>query len=131
MIICFMVILLLILCMSMFTVTSSLNAINRIVLFTPKTIFESSIELVQDNDAFIPFYNKETLKKQLTSYYNNNLLKYCSDYEMKIYYFNDDDSYCVEEKCPNVEVTVISRLVFNYEYSKTIQYQIKEGAYGH
>lgn len=131
MVICFIVVLLLSISSSMFVITSNLQSINRAVLFTPKEIFESSIPLVQQNDDFEPYFDKDTLKNQLTSYYNSTVKKYCHSYDLNIYYFNlGSEAFCYEEKCRGVEVSVTAYVTFNYKYQRTIRYEIRKGNYG-
>ena len=110
-----------------FTVSFRLNTINRVVLNTPKEIFEESIPLLDVNKNEI-YFDKNNLYLNLKEYYDNSLNVALPDYQMSLFYFNlQDGSMCTIEKCRGVEVTISGTYIFSFVYSQTISYQIQEG----
>lgn len=111
-----------------FTCAMHIHSIDRIVLSTPKSIFESSVPLVSDDEDYIPYFNKITLEDKLTSYYQNNIHDFIKSLDINFYYFNPlDDSICVDENCQGVKVTVKIDFPFNLDYEKTLSYEIQGG----
>ena len=113
---------------SSFTVSFRLQTINRVVIYTPVEIFENSISLLDIEDDDDIYFDKAKLTRSLKNYYDSNLKKVFKNYYLSIYYFSGEDkSLCVSDKCKGVSVTVHGRYLLNFNYSRTIQYQIKEG----
>lgn len=111
-----------------FTCAMHIHSIDRIVLSTPKSIFESSVPLVSDEENFVPYFNKTMLEEKLTSYYESNIHEFIKTLAIEFYYFNPlDESICVEENCQGVKVTVTIDFPFNLNYEKTLSYQIQGG----
>lgn len=131
MIIAFLVVVVAIISFSFFTVTIRINAINRVVIATPIEIFETSIPLLDEDEEKNIYFDKEVLEEKLTNYYFSNLDKYTKEITLDFYYYNQiDKSYCVNDQCTAVEVCLESEIVFDFQYSRTMYYEIKKGAYG-
>lgn len=119
------------LALSLLTISTNMSAANRIILNTPKSIFEVSIPLAINDEDFVPYFDKDKLLIGLTSYYDSNLSKYVKNYSLDIYYYNQSDrSYCVSDLCRAVEVNVNANLNFNINMERSIFYEIMEGRYG-
>jgi|GEM_PF-927823 hypothetical protein len=116
----------------LFTITSKLTAMNRIVISTPIALLEASIPLVGDEDIISPYFDRQILENTLDSYYKNELAQYYRDISIDYYYYHQEDkSFCMEEKCDAVEVTISTRIIFNFRYSRVMFYQIKDMQHGH
>lgn len=116
---------------NLFAFSTRLTTVDRVVLRTPKELFESSIPLLTNDNTLVPIFDTEKLNQKLTYYYTTNLTKACKSFSFETYYYNKEDmSMCVSEKCTAVEVTVNANIIFNFNYSKTIFYEIRKGSYG-
>jgi hypothetical protein len=122
----FLAILLAVVSFNFFTVTYKLNGINRTLLFTPTSIFEVNVPLVDFNENLDLYFDKEKLESDLTSYYDSNLIRYTSEYDISFYYLNiEDKSLCISDFCKAVEVTVNSEILFGFQYEKTMRFEIR------
>ena len=131
MIICIIVLLFGIIGLNLFTFSTRLKIVDRVVVQTPKEIFESSIPLLANENKLTPIFDGELLGKKLNDYYTTNLGKSCRSFSFDLYFYNPDDmSMCVSEKCTAVEVNVTANIFLEFNYSKTIFYEIRKGAYG-
>lgn len=131
MIICIIVLLFGIISLNLFTFSTRLKTVDRVVVQTPKEIFESSIPLLANENKLTPIFDGELLGKKLNDYYTTNLGKSCRTFSFDLYFYNPDDmSMCVSEKCTAVEVNVTANIFLEFNYSKTIFYEIRKGAYG-
>ena len=109
-----------------FTVSYKLNGINRTLLFTPTSLFEINIPLINDNDDFELYFDKTSLENDLTYYYDTHLSRYTSEYDINFHYINiEDESMCVSEFCKAVEVTISSEILFGFKYEKTMLFEIR------
>ena len=131
MIICIIVLLFGIIGLNLFTFSLRLKIVDRVVVQTPKEIFESSIPLLTNDNKLIPIFGAELLHEKLNSYYTTNLGKSCRTFSFELYFYNPKDmSMCVNEQCTAVEVSVTAKVFLEFNYSKTIFYEIRKGAYG-
>ena len=127
MIILFLTMFVTVLGFSFFTVSTKITGINRVMVNMPKEIFQASIPLVQDGD-FIAYYDKRVLENNVESYLRQNLSKFTKKFRIAFYYYNQDDgSMCITNYCDAVEVSIRANVVFNYNYSRTMFYEIRKG----
>lgn len=108
-----------------------INGINRAVICTPITIFESSVkhDLTITNPEVQ--FSKELVSKKLEHYYSKELSKFTDDFLFEIYFYNiDDDSMCVKDKCEAVEITFDAFLLYQYHYHRVLRYEILKSNYG-
>ena len=117
------------LALSLLSMSVNMSAVNRIIINTPKSLFEASIPVIVEGD-FVPCFDQTSLKINLTIYYKNNLEKYTDNYSFKTYYYNPQDGSFCAEQCRAVEVRVTAYVNFNYQINRTIFYEIQEGVYG-
>ena len=128
---CFITCLLAVLSFSFLSISLNLQSANRVIMYTPKQIFETSIPILQNVDEFIPYFDKELLTSKLKSYYDDNLTQYTVNYSLNIYFYNQEDgSLCISDACQAVEVEVKAEIIFSCGIERTIFYEIRNGAYG-
>jgi len=109
-----------------FMMSYQVNGVNRLVMNAPISLFETAIELLDINKTEGPIFNKETLERNLTSYFDFSLPHYTDDYEVSFYYYNPTDhSVSIDENSKAVEVSVSASFIFNYQYTKTMFYEIR------
>lgn len=113
-----------------FNLGISTNSINRIIINTPKEIFESSLTLV-DIDTNYLYFNQEKLNKNLNDYYSKGFSKYGKNYELDIYYYDTGaDYFCINGKCRYVEVDVTVYMFLTYSTTRSIHYEVRGGYIG-
>ena len=109
----------------MFVYIQRITTINRAVVYTPKQLAECSIPFVQGKDDIDIYFDKDTLQGYVTSYYEKTISSYMEDYTVDFYYYNlSNHSYCTNDKCQGVEITVNGTVFLYYKYSQTIFYEI-------
>ncbi len=112
---------------TMFNFSIRISCINRIVSNTPKALVESSIPLFGISNNILSF-DKELLESGVKDYYTTNLSKYTKKFSIDFYYYNIEDfSLCTNEECNGVEITVNSNFILNYNYHRTIFFEIRKG----
>ncbi len=132
MIVAFLSLLAVILSFQLFTITTNLTAINRIVITTPLALFETAIPLINNEENAPLYFDKRTLEDNIDVYYSKTLDKYTKTVVLDFYYYHqEDDSYCIDDKCNAVEVDISATITFNFIYHRTMFYEIKETSYGH
>lgn len=109
-----------------FTLTYRINGINRTLLETPISLFETSIPVIQDEGEFEAYFNKSELKKQLTYYYDTSLTKYVTDYQIS-YLFSKSGTaiYCLASKCDAIEIRIRAKIIYFTNYSKSMRFEIR------
>ena len=123
----FLVTLCALLSFQLFTITLRLNTINRLIVATPISLFESSVPLVNEGDEIRLYFDKGLLESNLNDYYQENVSSYVHHFTLSFYYYNqDDNSYCVDEYCDAVEVQFTAQVIFTFNYSRTMFYEIKD-----
>lgn len=131
MMIAFLVVVMALLSFQFFTVTTKINVLNRVVVNTPISLFEASIPLVSDEEEISLYFDKPLLEANLSDYYQHNLHRYVKRYTLSYYYYNQEDqSYCVDDLCNAVEVSITANVVFSFSYSRIMFYEIRSSHYG-
>ena len=111
-----------------FTLSYRLQTINRAIINTPVEIFELSIPVANIDETNL-YFDKNTLESKVLTYYQNSIGEYFKTYHVSFYYYNQaDKSICVSDKCNAVEITVNGNYMFNFNYEKSISYEIHKGA---
>ena len=109
-----------------FMVSYQINGINRLVLCAPLSLFETAINLYEIDEETGPYFDKETLRYNLTSYFDYHLTQYTYDYEIGFYYYNPaDHSLDMSDEPKAIEVTVDALIVLNSHYQKSMFYEIR------
>lgn len=121
----------LIISFSSFALAYQINGVNRIVISTPIALFESSIfhDLeIEEPDVYI---SKELVKEKIQNYYSKELEKITNKYSIEFYFYNKlDNSMCVRDECEAVEILFSATLIFDYKYSRTLNYEVTSYKYG-
>lgn len=121
----------LILSFSSYALAYQINGINRVVMTTPISIFESSIEhdlTIENPDVN---FSKKILIQILDRYYSLELSKFTDDFSYEIYFFNKKDgSMCIEDECEAVEITFDATLIYQYQYHRVQNYEVFKANYG-
>ena len=111
----------------LFFICQRMTVINRAVLNTPKSIFESSIPLVREDEDPNLYFDVELLRDNLTSYYDKCIKPYSMEYTMKLYFHVPGTEFmCMMNTCQAVKVTVSAKVVFDLTYSRSIDYKIQK-----
>lgn len=122
MIMAILAILILSFCLGAFAISYQINGINRAVMATPISIIEKCVVLNQGEE---PKINKDQVSELLTYYYDNALSKYTENYWVDYYFYNvNDESYCINDNCSALDITVGAYLMYNYFYKRVMFYQI-------
>lgn len=102
------------------------SRINRSFMSIYKGIFEAStISVDQSGESITPYFDENILKYYLTNYLKDNIGQYCTDYKIKLYYFNrEDHSICIDGICRDVEVTLEAKINFIFDYKKTQSFSV-------
>lgn len=109
-----------------FMLSYQVNGINRLVMSMPLSLVETAIEMLNINEKEGPYYIKEELEENLTSFYDFHLPRYSSNYSLSYYYYNiGDHSIDMDDECRAVEVKVDVELFLFKHYSKTMTYEIR------
>lgn len=116
---------------NLFATSINVNTANRAVINTPKSIFESSVSLYTLNEEPMLQFDTKKLKEKLTSYYDTCFEDKNITYTLLISTYdqgnNDIPRY---GKANGVKVLVVMNFDFFFKYTRGINYEIKEGAYG-
>lgn len=121
----------LILSFSSFTLSYQINGINRVVVSTPITIFESSI--MHDLDDYDPvvLFTKSLVKEKLDRYYSIELSKFTDKFSYEMYFYNSwNESMCIYDECDAVEITFSATLLYNYQYHRVLNFEVYSSTYG-
>lgn len=111
---------------SFFMVSYQINGVNRLVTSTPISLFETAIVLYNIDEEKGPFFDKELLEDNLTSFYDYHLPRYVNQYNVSFYYYKvQNHSLDMSDEPKAVEVTVEASIVFSKNYHKTMFYQIR------
>ena len=119
----FIVSLLLASSVSLFTITYRYNAINRMVINAPITLFEYSVPLV--NVETISFSQNE-LEKRYKEYIDLNIKNYASDYSIDFRYYDPLDDGLVTDNPIAVEIYIKAKIITSFNYERKMFYQIVE-----
>ena len=77
---------------SFFFVTTSMNAVNRAVLYIPIELIQKNVNILDVNDESDLYFNKSDLKTDLDKYFQNSLEKYVISYEVTYTFTNQEGS---------------------------------------
>lgn len=125
MIVVFISFLIVVLCFNFFMISYQINGVNRLVMSAPLSLFETAIVLYDIDEENGPYFDKEILVDNLTSYFDFHMERYTSDYSLSYYYYKPEDhSLDMSEETHAVEVLIEASLVLSYQYEKTMYYEI-------
>ena len=122
MIIMFIALLLMVLSFGAFTLSYQINGMNRLFIYTPLSIVEKCVIVQGDNS--LNFYTLK-MKVELEKYYDSKIPAYTDDYVINYYFYRPlNHSYCRDNYCKALEVSVEATLNFNYKYTRTIYFEV-------
>lgn len=111
----------------MYSYAYQISGINRTIVSSPRSIFETAIPLVADEKKVTLYYDQEKLKSEYQSYLDRELKKYTDSYTVDYYFYNTSDGgFCDVSNCQGVEITVEVKVMFNMDYTRTLKYEITE-----
>ena len=73
---------------NLFMMGYQVNGVNRLVLGTPMSLFETAINMYAIDESVGPYFNYETLESNLTSYFDYSMPHYTDSYSLEFYYYN-------------------------------------------
>lgn len=111
---------------SFFMMSYQINGINRLVIGTPLSLFETAINLYGIDFETGPYFDKEFLEENITSYFDFHMPRYTETYELSFYYYNiEDHSIDMDDECRAVEVIIDTDLFLASHYHRTMYYEIR------
>lgn len=109
-----------------FMVSYQINGINRLVIGAPLSLFETAVVLLDIDEENGPYFDKEILEDNLTSYFDYHLPRYTEDYSVSFYYYNTaNHSLDMSDEPQAVEATISAELVLSNHYQRTMFYEIR------
>lgn len=122
----FLSVLMSVLVFSIFSFETKLTGLTRTILNSPKSIFETAIPLVTEDDEFDPYLLKEDVKTKYNAYLDSTVYKYVKDYDVEYYFYNiDNKGACDIRDCKGVEISFSSYINMFYTYHYKTYYEIK------
>lgn len=108
-----------------FMMSYQINGINRLVMSAPMSLYETAINVFEIDEETGPYFDKEILEENITSYFTFHMSKYTDNYTLDFYYYNPiDHSLDMSDEVKAIEVTVSANIVLYYHYQKTMYYEI-------
>ena len=108
-----------------FMMSYQINGINRLVMSAPMSLYETAINVFDIDEETGPYFDKEILEENITSYFTFHMPRYTDDYELDFYYYNPSDhSLDMSDEVKAVEITLEADIVLHYRYQKTMYYEI-------
>ena len=114
-----------------FSLTYQLGGINRTIVNMPKAVLEKALVLERINsDKYYVYFDQDNLILSIQNYLDDNMSKYCDQYDIETNYYLPqlNNRPCTIDKCNGVNVTITCRILLAFDYSKTMYYEIVEGA---
>ena len=109
-----------------FMISYQINGVNRLVTATPLSLFETAIVLFDIDEEEGPYFDKEILEDNLTSFFDYHLPRYTNQYNISFYYYNiSDHSLDMSDEPQAVEATINAELMLSKHYQKTMFYEIR------
>ena len=109
-----------------FMISYQTSGLNRLVMSMPLSLYETAINMFDVENEEGPYFDKEILIDNLTSYFDYHIYKYTDDYSLSLYYYNiSDHSIDMDDECRAVEVKVETTLILYKHYEKTMFYEIR------
>ena len=109
-----------------FMMSYQINGINRLVVSAPISLYETAINMFEIDEETGPYFDKETLEDNITSYFTFHMDRYTDDYDLDFYYYiPSDHSIDMSDEPKAVEVTLHTTVALSYHYQKTMYYEIR------
>lgn len=95
------------------------SQVNRCFMSIYKGMLEASVITVDKNgESITPYYDKEVLENYITTYLENNIKRYVSDYTVDINYLDDD------ETSREVSISLKANINYFFKYDKTRTFSV-------
>ena len=121
----FISLLVVVLSFNFFMMSYQINGINRLTMSVPMSLYETAINVFDIDEEKGPYFDKQILEENLTSYFTFHMPRYTDDYDLDFYYYNaSDHSLDMSEEVKAVEVTIKANIILYYQYQKTMYYEI-------
>lgn len=94
-----------------------------------KGVFEASVYTVDDDGEPIePYYNREVLKKYVTTYFDESIKKYTTDYKLNfIFYKNKSDLVAEQDEYSRkVKISLNANINYLFKFNKEQCFSIIE-----
>lgn len=111
---------------NLFMYSYQINGLNRLVVSMPLSLYETAINMFEINEEEGPYFDRETLENNLTSYFDFHIYRYTDNYSLSFYYYNiQDHSIYMGEDYRAVEVRVTADIILYQKFNKTMHYEIR------
>ena len=109
-----------------FMMSYQINGINRLVMSAPFSLYETAINVFDIDEENGPYFDKQILEENITSYFAFHMPRYTEDYALDFYYYNPiDHSLELNDEVKAVEITLEANITLYYHYQKTMFYEIR------
>lgn len=98
------------------------SGVNRTFMLLQRAIMEYSV--ITCDEEHYPYYDQDLLKRGIDDYFKNNLPRYVNHYKAGIYYMNDDESFCMNNHCHIVQVSLYAKINYFYAFNKAMVFTI-------
>ncbi|NLN79862.1 MAG: hypothetical protein GX132_00465 [Erysipelotrichia bacterium] len=112
-----------------FSFAHKLSTINKIFYLLPRSIMENALRL--DESENIPYFEKHYLEVEVKKYFTTNLKPLLTTYELNFCYFfqnENDDGFLMYED--GVNISFRAKLIFDYKYTNSLTFTIKQHEQG-
>lgn len=107
-----------------FKFSNELISINNIVTNMPKQIFELSVDLINSDDSHL-YFDQRAVEDNVDEYLYEEIRVYTKNYNTIYTFLNDDKlTVCTNGKSSVVKIDFTSTLTFNYEFNRSMIYEI-------
>ena len=106
------------------------SGVHRTFQLVFKGLIESSIVIIgeEEGNYVEPYFNEEVLVNYLSSYFEENIKRYVSNYEASYYFFNQESGLiCTNHQCSALKVSLKADFNYFFHYEKAKNYYIVEG----
>lgn len=110
-----------------FMLNFQIQGLNREMLNTPIQLLAKCIIVKEE----VVYFDRDLLIENMDDYFDGVIPRYTHNYEVSYYFYNlEDHSYCTPNYCEGVEITIDCSLTSNYDFTRTMYYETREGIYG-
>ena len=112
---------------SFFISYSSINYVNKSLLYLPKEILENSVNILNVKDKEYIYFIKKELILNLDTYFQSSLKGKVISYETEYIFTNSQgDEICLTGYCQGIKINLSAEIFFDTHYEKTMFYFIGE-----
>lgn len=101
--------------------------VHRSFMLLFRGTIENSISCIDESGLPCrPFYKKNLLEKNVEDFFASSLKRYTSGYIVSYFYLNDDSSYCIDDVCYSVKISLKATINLMFTYEKARSFHIVE-----